>query len=132
MTLQDIALHLKEHQDITVTPMTISNDVSAVMDQVQDETRKLATHHRTIMLERIEHAIKAIFGEVIKGDVPAIHALVRLMEREAKLSGADAPAKIDIEWRIRMMAREQGFDEDEAVRTAETTYQEQRKLLTAG
>lgn len=132
MSYTAIALSLKETHDINVTPLTVGNDVRAVTGQLQGETTQLAKQHRTIQLERVETAIKAIFDRVISGDLDAIHALVRLMEREAKLVGADAPAKIDIEHRIRTMARDHGFDEDEAVRIGEQTYQEQKKLLTAG
>ena len=132
MSVRAIAASLKETHDITVAPMTVQNDIQFVMDGVQAETRQLATEHRTIMLERIEQGIKAIIDKVVKGEIDAIHAMVRLMERESRLVGADAPAKIDIEHRVRAMARERGYDEDEAVRAAEITYQEERKLLTAG
>ncbi len=128
----EIADSLKKDHGINVIPATIANDCNTVLAEVQQETRKLASGHRTMMLERIETGLRAIFDKVIKGELDAIHAMVRLMEREAKLTGADMPAKIDIEHRIRTAARERGLDEDEAVRGSETVYQEQRKLLTAG
>lgn len=132
MSYSAIALVLKEQHDVKIAIPTIGNDIRAITAEVQEETRQLATQHRTVMLERIEIAVKAIFDKVIKGEIDAIHTLVRLMEREARLVGADAPAKIDIEHRIRAMAREHGFDEDEAIRETENVYQEQKKLLTAG
>lgn len=132
MSLRAIAASLKETHDITVAPMTVQNDVQAVLENVKAGTQAVASEHRIVMLERIEQAIKAIFANVVKGELDAIHGMVRLMERESKLVGADAPAKIDIEHRIRAMAREHGFDEDEAIRASEATYHEQRKLLTAG
>lgn len=132
MSLRAITLSLMETHDIKVAEMTIQNDVQAVLNSVQDKTRQIASEHRTIMLERIEQGLKAIFSKVIQGELDAIHAMVRLMERESKLVGADAPAKIDIEHRVRAMAQERGFNEDEAVRAAESAYHEQRKLLTAG
>lgn len=132
LSLRAIALSLKETHGIDVAPMTVQNDVQFVMNSMAAETRQLATEHRTVMLERIEQAMKAIIDRVVKGELDSIHVMVRLMERESKLVGADAPAKIDIEHRVRAMARERGFDEDESVRAAEITYQEQRKLLTAG
>ncbi len=132
LSVRAIALSLKETHNIQIAPMTVQNDIQFVMNGVQAETRQLATEHRTIMLERIEQGIKAIIDKVVKGEMDAIHAMVRLMERESKLVGADAPAKIDIEHRVRAMAKERGFDEDESVRAAEQTYTEQRKLLTAG
>ncbi len=127
-----IALSLKKTHSINVIPATIANDCNTVLKEVQLETRKLASNHRTMMLERIETGLHAIFDKVVAGELDAIHAMVRLMEREAKLTGADMPAKIDIEHRIRTGARERGLDEDEAVRASEVVYQEQRKLLTAG
>ena len=111
--------------------LTISHDMRAIMDGLKQETRQLSSDTRNIQLNRLEVAINAIWEGVGKGELDAIHALVRLLERQAKLVGADAPAKIDIEHRIRTMAKEHGFDEDEAVREAEHVYQENKRLITS-
>ena len=128
LSLQDIAKRLLRDKGITVAPMTIQNDIKAVFEKVKESTSALASDHRTLMLQRIELAIAALMPEVLNGTETAIHALVRLMERESKLIGADAPAKIDISHRIALMAREKGYNEDEAMRIAEQTYQEQKQL----
>jgi len=49
--------------------------------------------YRELQNERIEAAVKALWSKIEAGDVPSVLALVRLMERQAKLYGLDAPPK---------------------------------------
>lgn len=114
---------LREH-DIKISHVTVSVDIQRIADDLNAKSLKLAARHRTVQLERLRVATLAIWDDVLNGVVEAIHVMIRLMEREAKLLGLDAPARIDIEQRVRTMAVEQGLDADEAVRQAEIITRE--------
>jgi len=52
---------------------------------------------RKLESERLDLAQSAIWGGVLAGNVPAIHALIRIQERRAKLLGLDQPIRQQIE-----------------------------------
>ncbi len=52
---------------------------------------------RRVESERLDIAQSAIWGKVLRGEIPAIQALVRIMERRARLFGLDAPTKAQVE-----------------------------------
>ncbi len=60
-----------------------------IYDEVE-QTRKME-------MDRLDMAQQAIMTKVSQGDVPAVHALIRLMERRARLLGLDMPTKAQIE-----------------------------------
>lgn len=52
---------------------------------------------RTVELERLDLAQRAIMAAVAQGRIPAINTMLRLMERRARLLGLDAPVKHELE-----------------------------------
>jgi hypothetical protein len=52
---------------------------------------------RKLEQDRLDIATAAIWAEVLQGNVQAVMALVRLMERRAKLLGLDMPTRTQIE-----------------------------------
>ena len=59
-------------------------------DAVNAEMREL---HR----QRLEVALTAIWPDVVKGDLEAIKVMLKILERDAKLYGIDAPVKTEVE-----------------------------------
>lgn len=112
-TYRDIAAELDVSHD------TIAKDIQTTLAQYAKISEKEAEEIRFVHVERIQAAVKAIWQSVGKGNLKAIHTLIRLMEREAKLLGLDAPTKVDLEHRVRRMADEMGLDPEAAVREAE-------------
>lgn len=55
-----------------------------------EETRKME-------MDRLDNAQAKIMPAVNRGDLQAVHALIRIMERRAKLLGLDAPIKHEVE-----------------------------------
>jgi hypothetical protein len=47
--------------------------------------------------DRLDIAQAAIWGNVIRGEIPSVLALMRIMERRAKLLGLDMPVKVQQE-----------------------------------
>lgn len=111
--------HSQIAPEIGVSRVMIGKYIRKVLDTLADSSLKTAERYRTVQLVRIQAAMKAIWVKVGQGRIDAIHTMLRLMEREAKLLGLDAPAKVDIEHRIREMAHEEGLDPDAAVREAQ-------------
>lgn len=52
---------------------------------------------RSTELDRLDMAQTAIWPKVLRGEIPAIMALMKVMDRRAKLLGLDAPTKIQAE-----------------------------------
>ena len=67
-------------------------------------TQRTSDQRKALALARLDMATKAIMPKVAAGDHPAIHAYLKIQERESKLTGMDNPSKhdtrisIDIPW----------------------------------
>jgi hypothetical protein len=51
---------------------------------------------RALEGERLDRMQRAAWGKAITGDLPAIHTVIRVMERRAKLFGLDAPIQVGV------------------------------------
>jgi hypothetical protein len=51
---------------------------------------------RALELERLDAMLRALWGKVVKGDLPAIESALHIVTRRSKLLGLDAPAKQEI------------------------------------
>lgn len=65
----------------------------AMQRAVQEGTDEL----REIEAHRLDTAQAAIWQNVINGDVTAVNALIRIMERRSKLLGLDAPVRAEVD-----------------------------------
>lgn len=52
---------------------------------------------RTVELDRLDMAQAAIWPKVLRGEIPAIMAFIRIQERRSRLLGLDAPTKLQAE-----------------------------------
>ena len=52
---------------------------------------------RRVEVERLDIAQTSIWARVLRGEIPAIQTLIRIMERRARLLGLDAPTKAQVE-----------------------------------
>jgi hypothetical protein len=73
---------------------------------------------RKLHVERLRALLQASWPKAMTGDVNATATCLKIMERESRLLGLDAPARVDATARIRQMAVEEGLDPDEAVEEA--------------
>lgn len=55
---------------------------------------------RNAEMDRLDIAQAAIWGNVVQGDVRAVIALIKIMERRARLLGLDVPVKSQVEVNI--------------------------------
>lgn len=95
----------------------VSQELRRRVQEPADELREL----ELLRLDRVNVALFKIItarGAEAPEVVPAVNAFVRLSKRRAELLGLDAPRKIDITARVRMLAVEAGLDPDQAVNDA--------------
>ena len=94
-------------------------DVRAAIAASLAKGKQAVEAARRRQLDRLREIIFYQWERLTQGDAVAARTILRCLEREAKLLGLDAPAKVNIEASIRAMAVAEGFDPDECMRTAE-------------
>src|SRR3990170_1545453 len=112
-------------------PRTVARYIAGALRDLRVISLQAASEYRQVHLERIQAAIGAIWPKVLRGQIDAINTLIRLLERESKLLGLDAPQKVDLTGRIMAFARLEGITPEEAMAIAERVYKE-TLLLPAG
>ena len=65
------------------------------MERIKDDA--INSEMRELHRQRLEIALKAIWPQVIQGDFEAIKLMLKILERDAKLFGIDAPIKTEVE-----------------------------------
>ena len=65
------------------------------MERIKDDA--INSEMRELHRQRLEIALKAIWPQVIQGDFEAIKLMLKILERDAKLYGIDAPIKTEVE-----------------------------------
>ena len=65
------------------------------MERMRDDA--LNAEMRELHRQRLEVALTAIWSDVVKGDLEAIKVMLKILERDAKLYGIDAPVKTEME-----------------------------------
>lgn len=96
-----------------------SGAFQAVETALRATLREPAAELRTLEVERLDELLKGLWATATAGDTTAVDRVLKIMERRAKLLGLDAPSKIDITERVRVLAEEMGMDPDAAVIEAE-------------
>ncbi len=106
--------------DIGVSPQQVGKYIRGALANVEDLSAAQTAELRQIQFDRIQALFKKVWAKVATGKdlLSAVQTAIRLLEREAKLMGLDAPTKVDITAKVRAMAREEGFDPDDAVDVA--------------
>ena len=85
------------------------------LERLGGEEVRRADALRQLHLERVDAVMGATWGRAVAGDIRAAGIVLRCLDRRAKLLGVYAPARVDLEPRLRALAREHGLDEDELV-----------------
>jgi hypothetical protein len=78
-----------------VNERTAFYDVQAELGKLDRTKGRLAERLRDLELERLDSLTEALMPTAQDGDVPAVLALVWVMERRAKLMGLDASTKFE-------------------------------------
>ncbi len=107
------------------TPSGAYDAVRAALKRTEQEP---ADEVRRIACERLDRLLFAVWKRALDINDPhqldCIDRALKIEQRRARLLGLDAPDKIDIEWRIRLMAKSLGLDEEAAVVEAQRVIRE--------
>jgi len=90
MTLAEIGAAL----DPPVTKQAVSQRLLRLLGEQRAENDEQVAYLKDIQGARIEQLIKGLWTRGIKGELPVVDRLERLMNRQASLLGLDAPKKI--------------------------------------
>jgi hypothetical protein len=104
--------------ELSISTQVAHDYVSGAIERLTGEEVRSAEIARQLQLLRLDVMLAALWPKVLDGNVNAAQAVLKIMERQSKLLGLDAPVRIDIEHRIREMAAAEGLDPDEAVEEA--------------
>jgi hypothetical protein len=64
-----------------------------LMRTLQEPSQEL----RDLEIARLDRLMNGVWEKALLGDVPAVNAVLKILERRAKMLGLDAPAKIQAE-----------------------------------
>jgi hypothetical protein len=118
----DLRLTGRSYADIGdalgVTPQRAFQLVSeGVARLTGDEVRNIDLA-RQLQLLRLDMLMHAQWPKVQAGSTEAANVVLKILERQSKLLGLDAPIKINVEDRIRQVALAEGLDPEEALEEA--------------
>jgi hypothetical protein len=85
---------------------------------------------RRLQLERLEHMLEGLWAGASNGNPKAVEATLKVLDRQAKLLGLDAPEKVELEHHIQQIAEEYGLTEEDkelAIREVQTMLLRGRK-----
>lgn len=83
-----------ESDAIAVGAQTIRMDRIRLMEKLSEEHKQTMGHTRALLYERLEQVIRAIADKVEEGNVSAIKIWLEAIEKQATLTGANAPMKV--------------------------------------
>lgn len=109
MTYPDIALRLGVAKETARS--YVLGALEAFVEEPGEEVRKME-------IMRLDSLLQAIWPMCMAGDLEAIDRALKIEQFRAKITGMMMPIKIDIELRIRDMAKTMGLNEDEAIAVA--------------
>lgn len=109
-----------------ISAVTVMKDIRIALDDWRANSLETAERYRSLQLARI-HAMYGYYWQAAKqGDTAAGLMIIRLMTREARLLGLDAPIKIDRTDEVIRAAADVGLDGDEAIAMVEQLLAEDR------
>jgi hypothetical protein len=82
-----------------ITGLSISGAhamVKRVMERLTEYANETADEIKKQELLRLDEMQAALYKKAVKGDIRAIDAVLRIMQRRAKLLGLDEPEKVDL------------------------------------
>lgn len=92
--------------------------VTRQLQGLRGEEVRNADVARQLHLERLDAMMKANWPLALAGKADNAAIVLRCMERASKLLGLDAPQKVDITHRLRLMAEQEGLDYEELLAEA--------------
>jgi hypothetical protein len=112
MPYQDIG------DELGIDRTTAAHYVAEALERFLGEEVRCADAARQLHLARLEDLLSVRWDKAMRGDATAAMACLKILERQAKLLGLDAPQRVDIAPRLRLLAEQEGLDPDEVIAEA--------------
>jgi len=80
-------------EKLDVSPSQVHADVQKVLEEIRKDTAEDAEAIRQMELERIDSVLPMVLEQATSGELKAIDAMVKLMDRRSKYLGLDAAQK---------------------------------------
>lgn len=92
-----------------------ANARKAVLAALEERVTEDVAHLRALESARLDRLQRAIWPAALAGDIDAVNATLRLMDRRARLLGLDMPTKVEVtdamDEEIRMLVAQLGEDD---------------------
>lgn len=95
---------------------TITKDVRLIIDHWRKEQVEDVDGWMQVQLRRLDTMLKAIWNDVLNGDLKAADTALRIIERQSKLLGLDRLERSIVDWREE--AQNAGINPDAAYQQA--------------
>lgn len=98
---------------------TVKHWVLEQLQRLNGEEVRNSEIARQLHLERLDALLRGSWMKALQGNADSATIVLRCMERSSKLLGLDAPQKVDITHRLRLMAEQEGLDYEELLAEAQ-------------
>lgn len=115
-TLHDIAAELG------VNYTTVQKDFAAVTTSI--DTTKWLRSRIDGDVHYLDKLISVLSPRALVGDVDAIETILKIMARQHKILGMEAPKRIDIRYLVQQWAEREGLDPDDVIDVTATLLSE--------
>jgi predicted transcriptional regulator len=82
--------------ELGYSPSVVSMDLKAAVNEYRGITAADAETCRQFELQRLDTMLKALQVKIEEGDVPAICAGLKIVERRCKMLGIDSPTEVQL------------------------------------
>jgi hypothetical protein len=105
-------------EELGVDEWQAAHWVTTQLQGLRGEEVRNADVARQLHLERLDALMQGSWPKALAGNADSATIVLRCMERASKLLGLDAPQKVDITHRLRLMAEAEGLDYEELLAEA--------------
>lgn len=105
-------------EELDADEVTVTGWVTTQLRGLRGEEVRNADVARQLHLERLDAMMQAAWPKALAGNESSASIVLRCMERSSKLLGLDAPQKVDITHRLRLLAEAEGLDYQELLAEA--------------
>lgn len=99
--------------ELNTSAGTVRNWIASELDRLHAMEISALDALRRLQLERVDAMLVGLWDKATAGDVKAVDAVLKLLERQAKLLGMDAPERVDVEHYMRQVADDVGLSEED-------------------
>ena len=81
-------------QQLDMTQQSVSSILTRALDKMREADTALTERRRELQLHRLDVMLQRLWPGVLQGDVASVREARQIVESQAKLSGTNAPAKV--------------------------------------